>query len=79
MKAKARMKRSKNFIATVEEDKIKNIQSIAKYMQADGVKINQILSISGIITGSANDLSDLNKYKGKGIKTIEEEKQVKAL
>lgn len=76
---KTKPKKHKNFIATVEENNIKNIQSIAKNMEADGIEVHQILSISGIITGSATNLATLNKYKQKGIKTIEEDRQVKAV
>ena len=71
--------KSKKFIATVEESKMNKIHQIAKSMEEDGVQVDQVLSLSGIITGTAPDLEALNKFKSKGINTIEEDREARAL
>jgi hypothetical protein len=70
---------TKKFIATVDEDKMDAIQDIATHMKNEGVKVDQVLSMSGIITGKASSMEELDKFKSKGIKSIEEDREVKAI
>lgn len=67
-------KKQMKFIATIEENKIEAVDKIAKLLKDDGVKVNQVLTFSGIITGSTQSLDDINKFKDFGIKTVEEDK-----
>ena len=63
-------KRTKKFIATVEESKVGQIEKIAKKMEEAGVNVDQVLTFTGIITGSTNDLEAVTRFKG--VKTVEE-------
>lgn len=66
-------KNQKKFIAVVEEHQTDKINEIADLLQKEGAKINQVLSFTGIITGSTPDLQKLNKIKG--IKSVEEDRE----
>lgn len=68
-----------NFIASVNEDSIGDIGDIAKKLKSLGCTINNILSFSGIITGSTTSIDSLDDLKIDGIKNIEPDRDVKAL
>ncbi len=70
-------KRTKKFIATVEESKVSQIEKIAKKMEEAGVNVDQVLSFTGIITGSTNNLEAVNRFRG--VKTVEESGKKTAL
>ena len=60
------------FLATVDEDKIEAVKEIASELRKDGVIIENASTLSGIITGSADDLDEVyKKFKSKGLKSIE--------
>ena len=61
----------KNFVATVQENRVDDIHKIAASMKAGGCTIEQVLEITGIITGKVADLGSLEKYKKEGLATIE--------
>lgn len=75
------MKKSKSketkFIATVSENKIKHVDKIAEDLKNDGIKVDQISSMFGIINGkSKSSLEELKaKYQSKGI-SIEPDREV---
>lgn len=67
------------FIASVEDNEIKNIQEIAEKLREKGCKINHVLSFTGVITGETSGKEDsLQDIKVKGIKHIEEDGEVRA-
>jgi hypothetical protein len=67
------------FIASIEQNEVKNIKEIAENLRKKGCKITHVLSLTGIITGeSSGDESSLQELKVKGIKYIEEDGEVKA-
>jgi hypothetical protein len=66
-------KKEKKFIAVVEEAHVDKINDIADKMKQEGVNVDQVLSMTGIITGSAYNLDNLNNVEG--IKSIEEDKE----
>ncbi len=69
------MKKSKTyFIASVEDDKVNEINEIAKKMESLGCTINHIHPVTGIITGSAESGVPLNDLRVKGIKHIERDR-----
>ena len=68
-----------NFIASVNEDRIKDVDAIAKELQNLGCTIDNILSFSGVITGSAAAGISLNDLKIEGIKNVEPDRKVKAI
>lgn len=68
-----------NFIASVEDKEIKNIQEIAESLRKKGCRINHILSFTGVITGQTSGKEgNLDEIKVKGIKHIEEDGEVRA-
>ena len=70
---------STHFIASVEDNAAKSIQSIVKALEAKGCKIENVLPFSGIITGSFKGDNLLDNFKLKGIKEIEYSKNIKAI
>ncbi len=65
------------FIATVSGNKLKHIDKIAKDLIKDGVKVDNVSQMFGIINGkSKSTLNELKiKYKSKGI-LIESDREV---
>lgn len=43
---------SKSVIVTVTDDALKDIQSVAKKLSAKGMKVDQVLPVTGVISGS---------------------------
>lgn len=73
------MKASKiNFIASVHDDQLDNIKQIAKKLKDMGCTIDNVLSISGIITGSTS-ANTIGQLKIQGVKNVELDKKVKAI
>jgi DUF4097 and DUF4098 domain-containing protein YvlB len=68
-----------NFIASVEDNQQHEIHSIAKKMEEKGCQINNVLSLTGIITGSTTTCKSLEELKIEGVKHIEEDRTVRAL
>ncbi len=63
------------FIATVEERQRSKIDDIVEALKSMGVRVEQVLRFTGIITGSTKDKS-LQEIKIKGIKSVEKDKTV---
>lgn len=68
-----------NFIASVNEDSIDNIRAIAKKLKRLGCTIDNILTFSGVITGSTDSNISLNELKIDGIKHVELDRKVKSI
>ena len=68
-----------NFIASVNEDRIDDIDAIAKRLKDLGCIIDNVLSFSGVITGSTSSNISLTDLKIDGIKNVEPDRQVKAI
>lgn len=68
-----------DFIASVDDDRVDDIKKIAKKLKDLGYKINNILSFSGIITGSAAIGTQLSDIKINGIKNVELDRSVKTI
>jgi hypothetical protein len=62
------------FIATVEKGQRSNIDEIASNLKKMGAKVDSVLKITGIITGSSS--KSLQDLKIKGIKSVEKDKSV---
>ena len=67
-----------NFIASVSEDRIADIEVIARSLKDLGCVINNVLSFSGVITGITSSEISLNDLKIDGIKNVEPDRNVKA-
>ncbi|RYF84818.1 MAG: hypothetical protein EON98_08175 [Chitinophagaceae bacterium] len=70
-------KNQKKFIAVVDENQTDKINEIAEQLKKEGAKIDQVLSFTGIITGSTPNLQKLNKVDG--VKSVEEDRENYAL
>ncbi len=67
-----------NFIASVEEDRIGDIEIIAGNLETLGCTIENILALSGIITGSASEGTPLSELRIDGIRHIEPDRRITA-
>lgn len=70
-------KKTKKFIAVVEEDQAVKIEDIADQLKKEGAQIDQVMSFTGIITGTSPDMQKLNSVRG--IKSVEEDRENFAL
>jgi hypothetical protein len=68
-----------NFIASVREDKIEEIEIIARKLKELGCVIDNVLSFSGVITGITPSDISLKDLKIDGIKNIEPDREVKTI
>lgn len=64
------------FIASVEEESKHDINQLAKQLEGLGCQISQVLSITGIISGSIA-AKDLEVLKIKGIQSVDVEREVR--
>jgi|GEM_PF-2985809 len=66
-------KNLKSVIITVTDNKLKDIQKVADQLADTGLKVNRVLPITGVISGSCapNKVSDLEKING--VLSVEEE------
>lgn len=68
-----------NFIAALDAAEIPNIEAIAQKLREKGCVVRDVLSFTGIITGTTSgEESKLDDLKIKGIKYIEEDGEVRA-
>lgn len=66
-----------NFIASVKDDRIDDVRSIAQSLIDLGCEITDVLTFSGIITGKANSVMSSKLLKIDGIKEVELDRSVK--
>ena len=66
-------KKTKPIIVTVTDDALNNINELAAQLSAKGMKVDQVMPLTGVISGSAasTKMSDLKKVKG--VLSVEEE------
>lgn len=63
------------FIATVEDSQRSNIQEIANTLEQMGVRVRDVMRISGVITGSSKTLA---RVRIKGIRSVEQDRRLGA-
>jgi hypothetical protein len=63
-------------IVTIDDKHIKNIGAIAKSLTRLGMRVENILKISGIISGSLKPDVKPAQLKIKGVKSVERSKKV---
>jgi len=66
-----------DFIARVEDNQKPNIREIAQSLTKMGIQVRRVMRITGTISGSSGSLS-LVDLKIKGIKSVEENRRIKA-
>jgi hypothetical protein len=68
-----------NVIITIEDKHLKEIDSIARTLRRMGLKIDQVLRISGVISGSVQKRITHMDLKIKGVKSVEFSRKVSAI
>lgn len=68
-----------NFIASVNDERIGDTKVIADQLKQLGCRIDQVLTFSGIITGSTTTNVSIDKLKIDGIKNVELDRTVRAI
>lgn len=66
-------KKSKPIIVVVADDMLHNIKQVADRLTAEGMKVERVMPVTGVISGSyaSNDISSLEKVAG--VMSVEEE------
>lgn len=73
---KSNQANSTSVIVTVTDDALKDIQSVAKKLSAKGMKVDQVLPVTGVISGSC-PLGKQDALRGvDGVHSIEEDMSV---
>lgn len=64
---------SKPIIVLVADDELRNIKKIADRLAKEGMKVERVMPVTGVISGSytSGDISALEKVKG--VMSVEEE------
>ena len=65
------------FIAKVEDNQRPHIREIAASLEGMGIQVRRIMRITGTIFGSSRSLP-LAKVKIKGIKSVEQDRRLRA-
>ena len=69
----AMVKRSKPLVVTVSDEKLADIRGVAEKLAAKGMKIERVMPITGVITGSySGNVSAMQKVNA--VASVEEEK-----
>jgi hypothetical protein len=66
-------KKYKPIIVTVSDEKLKNIYEVADELAAKGMKVDQVMPVTGVITGSSSSAKMSALKKVDGILSVEEE------
>lgn len=64
-----------DFIATVEDNQRSNIQEIANTLEKMGVRVREVMRMTGVITGTSQTLA---KVRIKGIRSVEQDRRLRA-
>ena len=70
------MARSKSVIVTVTDAALKDIDAVAKQLAAKGMKVDQVLPVTGVISGSCPAGKKATLKAVKGVHSVEDEVQV---
>lgn len=66
-------KKTKSIIVTVTDDALNKIDELAERLKAKGMKVDQVLPATGVITGSAASTKMPTLEKVDGVMSVEEE------
>lgn len=67
------------FIASVQDQYLKDIQSLANEMEEKGCTIIRVTQLLGIISGSVEEGQSLEQLKVEGIDQIEIDRKIKPI
>lgn len=63
----------KPIIVTVTDDMLGNIHQVANRLSAKGMKVERVLPITGVISGSCSSANLSKLHEVKGVMSVEEE------
>ncbi len=66
--------RKQNFIASVQNEHLEQIEQVAQKLRIKGCEITQILPITGVISGWVNANQKLDELHVEGIASIEKQR-----
>jgi hypothetical protein len=66
-------KKTKSIIVTVTDDALNKIDELAEQLKTKGMKVDQVLPATGVITGSAASTKVPTLEKVDGVMSVEEE------
>jgi hypothetical protein len=66
-----------NFIASVSDDYLDQIEQVVDQLRARGFEINQVLRITGVITGRVSAKIELSELSIEGITSIEKPRKLR--
>lgn len=66
----------KTVVVTVSDAALENIQSVADELAAKGLKVDRVLKVTGVITGSCPTTKKASLRSVDGVQSVEEEAEV---
>src|SRR5262245_23388374 len=72
----AAMAKAKPVVVTVTDEAVKNIEAVADKLAAEGMKVEQVLPVTGVITGSCPAGKKGALRSVKGVHSVEDDVQV---
>lgn len=66
-----------NFIASVSDDYLDQIEQVVDQLRARGFEIKQVLRITGVITGRVSAKIELSELSIEGITSIEKPRKLR--
>jgi len=66
-----------NFIASVSDDYLDQIEQVVDQLRARGFEIKQVLRITGVITGKVSVKIELSELSIEGIASIEKPRKLR--
>jgi hypothetical protein len=70
------MARTKSVIVTVNDAALKDIQTVANQLTAKGMQVDQVLPVTGVISGSCPVGKEAALKAVEGVHSVEDEVQV---
>jgi hypothetical protein len=64
------------FIASVKKTHLNQITEVSRELEAQGLQVDQVMRITGVITGTARDASQLRELNVPGIAHIESDQDI---
>lgn len=70
------MSNEKSVVVTVTDEALKNIKAVAQKLRAKGMKVDRVLPITGVITGSCSEAKKALLGQVTGVNSVEDEAEV---
>jgi hypothetical protein len=70
------MAKAKPIVVTVTDEALENIQAVADKLASEGMKVENVLPVTGVISGSCPASKKAKLRKVEGVQSVEDEVQV---